>query len=61
MEVDNLNGYIRSLREKEYKTRADPLFLSITEEALRLNTTPDYTEWLELKDSIRAKFPYHEE
>ena len=61
MIIDNLNGYIRDLREKEFKTRADPLFLSITEEALRLNTTPDYTEWLELKDSIRAKFPYHEQ
>jgi hypothetical protein len=58
--TDNLNGHIRSLREKAYKEQADPLFLSITEEALKAQATPDYTEWLALKDSIRIKFPYHE-
>jgi len=60
MVTDNINGYIRGLREKKFKEEADPLFLTITEDALRLNTTPDYTEWLLLKDSIRNKFPYHE-
>ena len=57
--VNDPNTYIRSLREKEFKRDADTLFLTITEEALRNNMAPDYTEWLALKDAIRAKFPYH--
>jgi len=60
MNYNDPNKYIRSLREKKFKEEADPLFLTITEDAIRLNITPDYSDWLLLKDSIREKFPYHE-
>ena len=52
---------IRAMRAERYKTECDPLYLKITEDALKANTTPDYSEWLTLKENIRQELPYDSE
>ena len=52
------NEFIEELRQRRFRTEADPLYLSITEQAIRNNTTPDYSVWVQMKDSIRAELPY---
>ena len=52
---------IRAKRAERYKNECDPLYLKITEDTLKANTTPDYSEWLSLKDSIRSELPYESE
>jgi hypothetical protein len=54
------NEFIEELRQRRFRDEADVLYLKITEEALVANTTPDYTEWLTLKATIRADLPYSE-
>ena len=51
---------IRAKRAERYKNECDPLYLKITEDAIKANTTPDYSEWLTLKDTIRSELPYPE-
>jgi hypothetical protein len=51
---------IRQAREARYRTECDSLYLTITENALKAQTTPDYSEWVALKDSIREDLPYKE-
>ena len=51
---------IRAQRAERYKNECDPLYLKITEDAIKANTTPDYSEWLTLKDTIRSELPYPE-
>ena len=51
---------IRAQRAERYKTECDPLYLKITEDALKANITPDYSEWLSLKENIRLELPYPE-
>jgi hypothetical protein len=51
---------IKAQRAERYKLECDPVYLKITEDALIANTTPDYSEWLQLKDSIRNDLPYSE-
>ena len=49
---------IRAKRAERYKHECDPVYLKITEDALKANTTPDYSEWLQLKENIRLELPY---
>lgn len=49
---------VRVNRAERYKNECDPLYLKITEDALKANTTPDYSEWLSLKENIRLELPY---
>jgi hypothetical protein len=58
--VEARNAPIKSQRAERYRTEADPVYLKITEDALIANTTPDYSEWLQLKDAIRNDLPYSE-
>jgi hypothetical protein len=51
---------VKAKRAERYKNECDPVYLKITEDALKANTTPDYTEWLQLKDAIRNDLPYSE-
>ena len=52
---------IKAQRAERYKSECDPLYLKITEDALKANTTPDYSEWLTLKENIRLELPYDSE
>ena len=58
VEVKQEDTYeIAFARSEAFRTLADPLKLKIEEAAIRAGTTPDYTEWLEMKDHIRSLFP----
>ena len=52
---------IRQQREARYRTECDSLYLTITENALKAQTTPDYSTWLSLKQEIRESLPYEDE
>ena len=52
---------VKAARAERYKNECDPLYLKITEDAIKANTTPDYSEWLTLKDTIRSELPYESE
>jgi hypothetical protein len=49
---------IRTQREFRYRTEADSLYLKITEDSIKNNTTPDYSPWILLKDTIRTELSY---
>ena len=51
---------IRQQREQRYKTECDSLYLTITENAIKTNTTPDYSSWITAKENIRTELPYEE-
>lgn len=51
---------VRAQRAERYRQEADPVYLKITEDAIKANTTPDYSEWVTIKDQIRTELPYPE-
>ena len=54
------NEFIEELRQRRYKAEADPLYLSLVEEAAIANVPLDLSSWIALKSSIRAELPYTE-
>ena len=60
--VDNKseNEFIEELRQRRYKTEADPLYLSLVEQGAIANIPVDLSSWVALKASIRAELPYIE-
>ena len=47
-------------RQNAYKTESDPLKIEAEFDALKNNTDPDYTEWINKVNEIKARFPFPE-
>ena len=47
-------------RSSAYKTESDPLKIEAEFDALKNNTDPDYTQWINKVNEIKARFPFPE-
>ena len=47
-------------RQSAYKTESDPLKIEAEFDAFKNNTDPDYTEWINKVNEIKARFPFPE-